>query len=610
MAVTKIYAITVTPQNSLDYDKNDKEARLIKTKNDSSDSLNYVMQDKKGMVTELSREYLDKMKAYITYDEDKIIFKTITTAINCSVNNTFNEWQIVRDKMNKENGNTGNLQYCISQNFGTDIDPMIANEIGVKFAKEYLADYQCVVSTHINTGYVHNHIEFNATSFVTGKKYHDCLKSIQEIRKISDRLCEEYKLDVLEETRNMNLVRYKDDKGNIKFFEPTKRKNEIREGEFANKNDYRNTVQFANSEKYKEAHFRELKKDIDRLLPYVTSYEGLLQQLKNVGYEIKDKTKKGEWRKHISFKAPTWDSFTRDSSLGKEYEREYLVRTIEENLKKIENGKGIDNENVQEDDVQKSDIYIYGRIVIEDIDEEYRYKKKNEYEKVKRSGIEKEIIQDTKKANKEIDVIVKKSLYVPHQREQVLDTDNKRKQFLVDRINGNLKTLKFVEDREIKSFSQINELVSSLYEKRNSAYAQMNTIAQALKRANKNVQIINKHNDLMSKIEANKGIEEYVMYEAESDKALLQEYKNLLKDHNLLEESKQQEYVQKFNKFNASFRTLGVALEKINRQIREYDDCVYNISRVDKENSNLYSSEVKTYYENKEQNKPNRQKER
>lgn len=611
MAITFIYPITVTPQSSIDYDVDDKENVIIEKKNDTADSLNYIMRDKNGNITELSSEYLEKMKSYITYNGDKIRFKTISTGINCTVTNTHKEWSAVRDKLNLVNGNTGNLQYCIVQNFGTDLDPIVANEIGVKFARKYLADYQCIVSTHINTGYVHNHIEFNATSFVNGKKFDDCLRVIPEIRKISDKLCEEYNLEVLENTRDMNLVKYKDSNGKTKYFEPTERKNKLIEGEFSNKNDYRNTSQYITSEEFKESHLDIIRKDIDRLLPHAQSYEDLLLQMKNVGYDIKDKTKNGEWRKHVSFKDPTWEKYTRDSSLGSDYERENLEKVINANLKQISNEKMVDEIDTVFIDAPKSEIYVFGKIIIDDIDEEYRYKKKKqEYHKTRRSEIEKIIIRDTKKTNKEIDSIVKRSMYIKHERVQELASRDKRKQYLIDRINNNLKTLKFVEDKEIKSFNQINDIVTSLYEKRNNAYYQLDSIAKALKKANSNLELIKKYSELEHRIEINSSNSDYKSYEKGSDIALLDSYKSLLKQRNLLDVESQEIYREKFNKFNASFKELSRALERINIQIKEYDDCVYNIGRVDKENEQKHIVDIKLYYDTKENNKPKNEKER
>lgn len=606
MAITFIYPIKVTGEKSLDYDTENKETKLLKkTKNDSKDSLDYIMRDKKGNVYQLSSEYMEKMKNYISYDEkNNITFHTIKTSLNCTTENAHKEWEMVRKNSKNKRGDGGILQYCIVQNFGTDLDPMIANEIGVKFANEYLSDYQCVVSTHINTGFVHNHIEFNATSFATGKKFYDQLKTISEIRKISDKLCSEYELDVLEKTKDFNYIIYKDTNGKTKIYEPTERKNEIRAGEYSNKNDYRNTEQYKISTEFKNSHIKELKNDIDRFVPHATSYEDLLQQLRNIDYEIKDKTKKGEWRKQISFKAPTWDKFTRDSSLGKEYEREFLTQVIAENVKeKKEELKQAKNQNTTNVDFKESDIYMYGRMIIEDIDEEYRYKKKSkdkeEYEKVYRGYIEKYIIKDTKKLNKEINSIMRQSMF-PKNENHTMPNATKKEQYLIDRINSNLRTLHFVEEKELRSFEQINDIVKSLYEKRNACYQQMNMISKALKNANADIVLIEKAKELKQVIERNSSNPDYVLYEKENDTMLLQKYENVLKEKGLLDNDRQEQFKMKYNKYNNTFLQLSKALETVNKDIKNYDECIYNIKSVDKNNGNVYASQIENYYSTKE----------
>ncbi len=620
MAITFIYPVSVTGQNSINYDTETKEAKIDKNKNDSQDSLNYVMRDKKGNTYELSKEYLDKMKAYVSIDGNgKVTFKTLSSFINCSEKNTYAEWERIRDLKNPANGRKGNLQYCIVQNFGEDLDPALANEIGVKFAKEYLSQYQCVVSTHINTGHVHNHIEFNATSFIDGKKYNRCTDETRAIRKLSDRLCDEYGLEVLEATREMKVVKTQTLDGKIIFYEPTDRKNEIREGEYANKNDYRNTSQYASIKENEKDHFEILKADIDRLLPHATSYEDLLKQLENVGYEIKAKTKNDEWRKHISFKLDGWEKFTRDSHLGEEYTREYLAKKIEENLNVFRDGErqasaGAEKKvqvveeklyNINVDDVRDEDIYVYGRIVIEEIDEEYRYRKKkeadnkNNYEKINRSKIEKIIIRDTKNLNKEVNSIVKQAMRPERIQHPRLALEDKRKQYLIDRINANLKTLNFVERKDLKSFEQINSIVRSLCEKRNACYEKVKLISQALKKANKDLVTIQKYNSLKQTIERNEGNAEYVLFELENDKALLKTYESILKDKNLLKESQQLKFKENLEKYTRSFAQITQALEKINRDIQEYDDCILNISHIDRNSGNVYEAQIKNYYEEK-----------
>ena len=153
---------------------------------------------------------------------DNITHNTLVSFLNTS-SNTANkiceEWEKVRKGFDKDNGR---IAYQIIQNFGDGIDPTLANEIGMKFASELLGNRQAVVATHTNTQYIHNHIIFNSPDIETGEKYNNCNKTYYgQIRKISDRLCSEYGLKVLEDTRNGKLIFYRDDKGNKKYFEPT-----------------------------------------------------------------------------------------------------------------------------------------------------------------------------------------------------------------------------------------------------------------------------------------------------------------------------------------------------------------------------------------------------
>lgn len=612
MAITFIYAVKTTGENSLQYDTEDKEAKLMKKeKNDSLDSLNYIMQDKKGNVYNLPETYMEKMKQYISYDEKgNVTFHTLKTGLNCSVDNAYEQWQVVRDTQNPSKGNKGNLQYCIIQNFGTDLDPTLANEIGVKFANEYLPNYQCVVSTHINTGYVHNHIEFNATS-LEGTKYNDNLKSIGEIRKISDRLCKEYGLDVLENTAEMKLVFYKDSHGQLKTYEPTDRKNKKIEGEFSNKNDYRNYEQYAAGQELQESHANILKNDIDKMLPLAVDYEDLLKKMEELGYKIQAKTKNGAWRKHISFTYPAWGKAVRDSQLGEDYERAALTRIIKENS--TAKAKGFEKEKPDQDllgdnatDIKKSDIYVYGNIIVEDIDEEYRYKKDGS--KAARSILEKSIISDTKAMNREINAGTRSAKHpaVSRVNAQTLANGTKKEQYLINRINNNLRTLRFVEDRELKSFQQITVMVGALCDKRNACNKQMHMVSVALKKANYDLALINKYKELKKRIESQSGDIEYDLYEKENDIVLLKSCEDSLRNKGLLEPERQEEFREKYQKYSQTFDQLKKAMEKINRDIGEYDDCIYNLNAIDHRNGKKHKEQIEAYYRAKEDSEQDR----
>lgn len=626
MADTFIYPITVTGENSLEYDNENKTSMVVEQqKNNSSDSLNYIMRDKKGNFHNLSQEYLDKIKDYVEIDDKGVYtFRTISSFLNCSKNNTYQNWERVREEMNPQNGKRGNLQYCIVQNFGNEyVDPLVANEIGVKFAHEFLQDYQCVVSTHVNTGLIHNHIEFNATSYVNGKKFNDKLSTIYEIRKISDRLCREYGLSVMEETTSdkARVVVYKDTQGKVHFFEPTERKMKKDEKIFSNSNDYRNTEGYQQGLLYKKSHVEMLKETMDRMVPYAASYEEFIELMKNAGYEVKDKTKSGDWRKHISFKAETWGNYVRDTQVaavyGEQYSRIGMDNMIRDNVQKGKVQDRADTEDIRKKDnapssapsrTDDTNIYMYGRIVIEDIDDNYRYRnRKGSFgqERIQRSDVEKYIILDTKERNRELNTILNQALHPHYAHPRARD----REEYLINRINSNLKTLRFVEEKNVKSITQLNDMVKSLYEQRNLCYMQMEQIADGLKKMNAGIALIERYKSLKRKMDDNKSNPDYVLYEQKDDASVIRSLESTLERYKLADEEAQQEFIKNYDRFTQEFNRLSNALDKVNANIQQYDDCVFNINLIDRHNGNRYADQIKLYYEDKENYRSNSQKE-
>lgn len=92
------------------------------------------------------------------------------------------------------------LAYHIRQAFKPgEITPEDANRIGRELAERFTKGrYQFVVATHIDRGHVHNHIVFAAVSEDAGRRFRDFLGTAKAVRKISDRLCLENGLSVIE----------------------------------------------------------------------------------------------------------------------------------------------------------------------------------------------------------------------------------------------------------------------------------------------------------------------------------------------------------------------------------------------------------------------------
>lgn len=73
-----------------------------------------------------------------------------------------------------------------------------AMNLGMKFTKGQHAFF---VVTHVDKFHLHNHIIFNSTSLNCIKKFKNFLGSGRASRKVSDRLCLEYGLSVIENTK-------------------------------------------------------------------------------------------------------------------------------------------------------------------------------------------------------------------------------------------------------------------------------------------------------------------------------------------------------------------------------------------------------------------------
>ena len=97
----------------------------------------------------------------------------------------------------------GVLAYHIIQSFSPgEATPDQVHEIGCEFAQRFLADrFECTVSTHLDKGHLHNHFCFNSVSFQDGQKYNYSKAERQRLRDISDSLCREYGLSVIEHGR-------------------------------------------------------------------------------------------------------------------------------------------------------------------------------------------------------------------------------------------------------------------------------------------------------------------------------------------------------------------------------------------------------------------------
>ena len=174
--------------------------------------IKYVSNEEKTENPDLNghtEEELQTLEDVIEYaaNEDKTEMKYFVSTLNCNKNFARDEFQMVKKRFDKEGGIIADHGY---QSFSPgEVTPQQAHDIGWRMAVELWGDrFQVVIATHVNTRCVHNHFVINSVSFKDGGRYHDCRATYQLMREVSDRICREYGLSVIEEPRGRGVSQY------------------------------------------------------------------------------------------------------------------------------------------------------------------------------------------------------------------------------------------------------------------------------------------------------------------------------------------------------------------------------------------------------------------
>lgn len=134
-----------------------------------------------------------------TADEMKTEKQFYVTGVNCSSDPYEAAKQFIATK--KTWGKTdGVICFHGYQSFARgEVTPEEAHAIGVEFANRVWGDrFEVIVSTHLNTQTVHNHVVVNSVSFTDGLRYYNQHCDRDYMQAISDEICREYGLSVIE----------------------------------------------------------------------------------------------------------------------------------------------------------------------------------------------------------------------------------------------------------------------------------------------------------------------------------------------------------------------------------------------------------------------------
>ena len=244
------------------------------------------------------REYLDEdLYATLRYakNDGKTDKEMFIGGINCSKQNAYAEMIAVQRRFGMKGKVVG---YHGIQSFAEgEVTPEQAFEIGKETARRMWGDkYQVLVTVHLNTDNLHCHFVVNPCSFVDGQKFKNKIGDHKVLRRISDEICRERGLSVLE---------------NSEFYSKGKKK------------------EYWVHKSGQKTHRDCLREDIEYVLPTCGSIKDFRYQMEALGYTF---GRTDEYYAHTTITAPGWKRPIRLDSLG--YSREVLDERINANWDK------------------------------------------------------------------------------------------------------------------------------------------------------------------------------------------------------------------------------------------------------------------------------------
>ncbi len=267
--------------------------------------IDYAVNENKTVVANLSTAEYESLQDVIRYavnnDKTKLNdYEAYVSGINCNVSDARKQMSDVR-KSYADNSEI--MAFHGFQSFAHgEVTPDTAHEIGVKFAERMWGDrFQVVVATHLNTKCLHNHFVINGTSFVDGKRFYDNKAHLKTARKVSDELCAEYGLSVIENPngRHTPLPLYKMEQAGM----PTR--------------------------------LNIAKAAIDEAISLSHTKEDFFKNLKRLGYKYDFR----ESRKYATVSPLGYGKSIRVHRMGDDYTRERIFERINENRVAVMNGK-------------------------------------------------------------------------------------------------------------------------------------------------------------------------------------------------------------------------------------------------------------------------------
>ena len=266
---------------------------------------NYSMNPKKTTNKSAQDEKSDTllMNADYSTSPDKTAGGLLVKGYECDPRTVVEEFMLSKKEYEhltgRNQGSRDILAFRIIQSFAPgEIEPekalKVGYELGLRWTK---GKHAFIVSVHTDKSHIHCHIDYNSTRLDCLGKFNNFKNSYRALRRLSDMVCIEHGLSVIEITAQSKNKSYAEWLGN------------------------------------KEPSWQEkLRRKVDEVLPACSSFEDFLAAMKKAGYKINDK------RKHITFLAPGQKKPTRLNTLKGEYTEEAIRERIAAGARLITTG--------------------------------------------------------------------------------------------------------------------------------------------------------------------------------------------------------------------------------------------------------------------------------
>ena len=144
-------------------------------------------------------------------DKDKTADGELISSYECAPQTAAEEFalskQLYFQKTGREQENDI-IAYQFRQSFKPgEVTAEEANRIGYEFAERFLKGrHAFIVCTHVNRHHIHNHLIWNSTTLDCSRKFRNFWNSTKAVRRLSDTICMEHGLSVIENPERKGMT--------------------------------------------------------------------------------------------------------------------------------------------------------------------------------------------------------------------------------------------------------------------------------------------------------------------------------------------------------------------------------------------------------------------